>query len=323
MADEQTKSKRTKKGPKDEKAPKKKDESVRDADLSKITNKIRRQELYQKQKQLKAKEKRAKRKNNEGKDEDGVPKKVQKTIDNLRVADETMVEANDEEVMQDACTDEFASYFSGTTVPKILFTTCNRPRNYETMKFIEDLLELVPNSDYKCRKGIDLKKIIPQAIERGYTDVVVINEDQKKANGLIISHLPEGPTAHFKLTSICPVKKIKNHGKTSQHRPEVIINQFNTRLGHSVGRLLAALFPYDPEFQGRRAVTFHNQRDFIFFRHHRYIFKNKKKTGLQELGPRFTLKLRSLQKGTFNSKFGEYEWIHKRSEDTSRRKFYL
>ena len=43
----------------------------------------------------------------------------------------------------------------------------------------------------------------------------------------------------------------------------------------------------------------------------RYIFKNSKKAGLQELGPRFTLKLRSLQRGTFDSKFGEYEWIHK------------
>lgn len=43
----------------------------------------------------------------------------------------------------------------------------------------------------------------------------------------------------------------------------------------------------------------------------RYIFKNQKKAGLQELGPRFTLKLRSLQRGSFDSKFGEYEWIHK------------
>ena len=33
--------------------------------------------------------------------------------------------------------------------------------------------------------------------------------------------------------------------------------------------------------------------------------------GLQELGPKFTLKLRWLQKGTFDTKFGEYEWIHK------------
>jgi len=301
----------------------KKDEAdVKDADLSNIKNKIRRQEVYLKQKSEKAKEKRLKRKRNGDGDGDGAPK-VQKTLDNMRVADETMVEVDDEEVLQDACTDEFASYFSGMCVPKILFTTCNRPRCHETMKFIDDLLNIVPNSQYKNRRGIDLKKIIPQAIQHGFTDLVVINEDHKKANGLVISHLPDGPTAHFKLTSIKCSKKIKNHGKATSHRPEIVLNNFNTRLGHSVGRLLAALFPYDPEFQGRRAVTFHNQRDFIFFRHHRYVFKNSRKTGLQELGPRFTLKLRSLQKGTFDSKFGEYEWIHKRSEDTSRRKFYL
>jgi len=44
---------------------------------------------------------------------------------------------------------------------------------------------------------------------------------------------------------------------------------------------------------------------------------------LQELGPRFTLRLQSLQKGTFDSKSGEYEWVHKPDMDTSRRKFHL
>lgn len=43
----------------------------------------------------------------------------------------------------------------------------------------------------------------------------------------------------------------------------------------------------------------------------RYRFKNEKKVGIKEIGPRFTLKLRSLQMGTFDSKFGEYEWVHK------------
>lgn len=44
---------------------------------------------------------------------------------------------------------------------------------------------------------------------------------------------------------------------------------------------------------------------------------------LQELGPRFTLKLLSLQKGTFDSKYGEFEWVHKKEMDTSRRRFHL
>ena len=46
------------------------------------------------------------------------------------------------------------------------------------------------------------------------------------------------------------------------------MNNFSTRLGHTVSRMLAALFHYEPQFQGKRAVTFHNQRDYIFFRHH-------------------------------------------------------
>lgn len=36
-------------------------------------------------------------------------------------------------------------------------------------------------------------------------------------------------------------------------------------------RLIQSLFPQSPNFRGRRVVTFHNQRDFIFFRHHRWV----------------------------------------------------
>lgn len=72
-------------------------------------------------------------------------------------------------------------------------------------------------------------------------------------------------------------------------------------------------------------MTFHNQRDYIFVRHHRYLFDDHgKRARLQELGPQFTLKLRWLQHGTFDTVQGEFEWVHKRKQmDTSRRKFHL
>ena len=125
-------------------------------------------------------------------------------------------------------------------------------------------------------------------------------------------HLPDGPTFTYKLSSIIPSKEISGHGRTTAHKPELILNNFNTRLGHTIGRSFASLFPHVPEFNGRQVCTFHNQRDFIFFRRHRYIFDDEgKKCDLQELGPRFTLKLRSLQKGTFDTKYGEYEWKFK------------
>ena len=88
--------------------------------------------------------------------------------------------------------------------------------------------------------------------------------------------LPEGPTCLYRLTSLVLSKKIRNHGRATSHYPELILNNFSTRMGHRVGRMFASVFPQKPEFQGRRVVTFHNQRDFIFFRHHRYIFEQRK-----------------------------------------------
>ena len=81
-------------------------------------------------------------------------------------------------------------------------------------------------------------------------------------------HLPNGPTAYYRLSSIRYVREIKNRARFNNCRPEVIINNMTTRLGHTVGRMLASIFHYDPQFKGRKVVTFHNQRDYIFFRHH-------------------------------------------------------
>ena len=163
-----------------------------------------------------------------------------------------------------------------------------------------------------------------------------------------------GPTAFFKISNVVTSNNIPNHGASTSHVPELNLHNFSTHLGHRVGRLLASLFPHAADFRGRQVVTFHNQRDYIFVRHHRYIFKDKAEeeakkkivakmskarenfnntndtpmpginTRLQELGPRFTLKMRWLQEGTFENVAGEYEWIHKRKEmDTSRRRFFL
>jgi ribosome production factor 1 len=141
---------------------------------------------------------------------------------------------------------------------------------------------------------------------------------------MILTHLPKGPTATFKITSILPNAKIVNHGNPTEQFPEVILNNFDTKLGHRIGRMLSAIFPQRPEFTGRRVVTFHNQRDFIFVRHHRYIFtEDGKRANLQELGPRFTMKLLSLQRGTFDTTLGEYEWIHRADMNVSRKRFYL
>ncbi|ELU05194.1 hypothetical protein CAPTEDRAFT_20161 [Capitella teleta] len=296
-------------------------------DISLIKNKKRRAELFKQMKREKNKVKKAdrlrRRREAEELGDDAPPKQVPKTIENMRVKDVTMVPMEDEEVALDEGADEMATYFNRETTPKIMITTSVRIRK-KTGEFVRELVKVIPNSTLVNRRGFELKKIIPSAIEKGFTDIMVVNDDNKEPNGLVLCHLPDGPTAHFKISNVRLSRNLKRVGKKSDHMPEVILNNFSTRLGHTIGRILASVFPHDPQFQGRRVVTFHNQRDYIFFRHHRYQFKGKEKCGLQELGPRFTLKLRTLQKGTFDSKFGEFEWIHKRHEmDSSRRKFFL
>lgn len=270
------------------------------------------------------KEERKKRKDS------GVPKNVPKTIDSMREKDDTMLVDMDEEdqleLNLEIERDELSSYFQKTYEPKVLITFSDNPHE-KCRIFGRELTRIIPNSVSLYRNRSGVKKMVKSASDEGFTDIIIINEDKRQPNGMIVIHLPDGPTAHFRLSNVKLTPDLKrSYKEISEHRPEVILNNFSTHLGNTVSRMLAALFHYDPEFRGRRAVTFHNQRDYIFFRHHRYEFISGGKVRLRELGPRFTLKLRSLQDGTFDSKTGDYRWIitdKRHAMETSRRKFYL
>jgi ribosome production factor 1 len=120
-------------------------------------------------------------------------------------------------------------------VPTACCITVRFPqRMYE---FIQDLLLVFPNSFYYARKKYDvsnarecnlwlisleqLQKIVGYASEKGFTDILVINEDRKKlsmqrrsvltacsvllcvlVDGLTHIHLPDGPTAYYKLSNV-------------------------------------------------------------------------------------------------------------------------
>ncbi|XP_057531823.1 uncharacterized protein LOC130809961 [Amaranthus tricolor] len=313
---------------------------------SMIKNKQKRSEIHSKLKREKKLEKRKKHKARDAADKRAIelgeelpPRPVPKTIENTREADETVCKPDDEELFAELETDEFSAVLKGERVPKVLITTC-RFNSTRGPEFIKELLQVIPNSSYRKRGTYDLKKIITYANKKDFTSLIVVHTNRREPDALLIIGLPDGPTAHFKLSKLVLRKDIKNHGNPTTHWPELVLNNFTTRLGCRIGRMIQSIFPQNPEFRGRRVVTFHNQRDYIFFRHHRYVFekkeskntdsKDKKVTApekviarLQECGPRFVLKLITLQHGTFDSKGGEFEWAHKPEMDTSRRRFFL
>ncbi|KAK9880783.1 hypothetical protein WA026_013110 [Henosepilachna vigintioctopunctata] len=293
-----------------------------------IKNKMVRNQKYKKEKQVKQKEKK---KSKLERKKSAEPKQLPHTIESLRDKDETfvdeLVDEDRELVSHDLENDEFSNYYKQSYEPKVLITYSDNPMK-KTRIFGRELTRIIPNSVSLYRNRSGVKKIVQSAIAKDFTDILVINEHRKEPDGLLLIHLPNGPTAHFRLSNVRITTELrKNHKDITEHRPEVILNHFSTRLGLTVSRMLGAIFHYSPEFEGQRAVAFHNQRDYIFFRHYRYGFdQNGKKARLKELGPRFTLKLRSLQRGTFDSKYGQYEWIiqgKRHSMETSRRKFFL
>lgn len=292
-----------------------------------VKNKEIRHKRFKRLQSVKRKEEKASKKTRQL---EGTPSAPTHTIESLREKDETTVvniEGEDQaEVMNDLANDEFREYYQKSYEPRVMITFNATPHD-RTRQFGSLLKKMIPNASQFRRNKTRLKRVCQSAIREKFTDLLVINENNKKPEGLLLIHLPEGPTAHFKISNFKGLKDLRRkEDDISTHRPEVILNNFTTRLGLTIGRMLGALFHYQPEFRGRRAVTFHNQRDYIFFRHHLYEFdKNGKRVKLRELGPRFTLKLRSLQVGLYDGKCGDYEWMitNKRHLMESRRRFFL
>lgn len=231
---------------------------------------------------------------------------------------------------------KFPSLFTTTPPPppKILITTGINSTLHDQARL---LTTLIPNSIYIRRSShryghkFSVREISSFASNRKYTSVLVLEEDQKRPSGLTAVHLPDGPTFHFTISNWIEGKKMPGHGNPTSHTPELILNNFRTPLGLLTAHLFRSLWPAQPEVQGRQVVTLHNQRDYIFLRRHRYVFREKRDTekivtgtdgkavkgvediraGLQELGPRFTLKLRRVDKGIQRKSGQEWEWQSK------------
>ncbi|CAG8538410.1 4750_t:CDS:2 [Diversispora eburnea] len=197
---------------------------------SQIKNKIKREEIHAKQKQLKSRKKieeRLRRQKEEAEDpekkKERLAKNIPRTLENVREFDETIVDAEDLEVLEDEASDEFSKYFQEGVSPKMLITTNKRPSKVG-YDFASELIDVFPNSNFVRRKNqVSIKQIIEFCNNRNYTDILVVNEEKK------------------------------GHGRSSCHKPELILNNFNTRLGHTIGRWFQALFPHVPEFKGRQA----------------------------------------------------------------------
>jgi ribosome production factor 1 len=271
------------------------------------------------------------------------------TTEDKRTGETAMIKA-DSEFKADSLLEEIQTQTESTKT--MLLCAEDHPAE-RTYLFMKELCFSIPGCQFFKRKTYPLKKIANFAGNRGFNTLIVIQEKDKQPDSMFVVSLPEGPTAYYKITGLRLGSEMKHSVPcNTEHKPEIITNNFKTRLGLRVAKQLQAVFPQVGDDIGRRTIVFHNQRDFIFFRHYRYIFRNvtmkgheeeemKKKKDifdpdrsddysdedgikppscdLKEIGPRMTLRLRSLQlTGVFDKKNAEFEYMWRPDVNVSR-----
>lgn len=297
--------------------------------LSAIRNKQRRTSMYIKWKDIRTKQRAQERRKRQEErrilGDDAPPMKPQRTIETAYPPQEKEEEFKPEDLIEEQEFDEFAAHFSGDLPSKILITNginIKRPTK-KSKNFIADLVTLIPNSNYYPRKNYSLASIQDAAIQRDFTGIIVVSEEHKKIHSLYHICLPEGPCARYRVSNVATRDELRKPDNPTTKYPELITKNFTTRLGKRVVRMLQTLFPAHPNLMGRQTVTFHNQRDFIFLRRHRYLFKSRDKVGIREVGPRCTLRLQDLQLGLFDPQCGEYEFKYSKNIDPKRKRHFL
>ncbi|KAJ1693320.1 hypothetical protein LUZ63_010018 [Rhynchospora breviuscula] len=219
--------------------------------------------------------------------------------------------------------DEYAN--ATMSDPKIMLTTSRNPSAPLT-QFVKELKIVFPNSIRMNRGGQVLSEIIESCRAHEYTDVILVHEHRGVPDGLIVSHLPFGPTAFFSLLNVVTRHDIKDRkamGTMSEAYPHLIFNNFTTKVGERTANILKHLFPV-PKPDSKRIITFANQSDYISFRHHVYEkHGGPKSIDLKEVGPRFELQLFQIKLGTLDQKEAQNEYVTRPYMNTAKKRNVL
>ncbi|VVA33170.1 PREDICTED: U3 [Prunus dulcis] len=209
--------------------------------------------------------------------------------------------------------------------PKILITTSRNP-SAPLVQFAKELKLVFPNAQQMNRGGQVISEIIETCRAHDFTDVVLVHENRGVPDGLFIIHLPFGPTAFFELRNVVTrhdIKDKKAMGTMPQVYPHVILDNFTTKLGERTANILKHLFPV-PKPDTKRIITFANQSDYISFRHHTYEkHGGPKSIVLEEIGPRFEMRLFKIKLGTLDQTESQDEWVFKPYMNTAKKQKFI
>jgi len=216
--------------------------------------------------------------------------------------------------------DEYAEI--GLSNPRVCVTTSHDPSS-RLKQFVKEVKLLIPNSIRVNRGGTRVADLVQGCREADFTDVVVVQETRGEPDGLVVCHLPLGPTAFFSLSHAVLRHDLQTRAAPmSEAYPHLILNGFQSQIGCRAANILKALFPI-PKPDSKRVVTFSNDSDFISFRHHMYAKTSHKEVTLHEVGPRFEMRLYQIRLGTLDQKDADNEYVLRPYQNTANKRDVL
>jgi len=242
-----------------------------------------------------------------------LPTELRRDADKLRA--EMELEDASRSAPSDGIDSEYAN--AGVTDPKVLVTTSHDPSSKLT-QFLKEVRLLLPNAQRMNRGGNTVAQIVETCRADGFTDLVVLQEHRGVPDGLVVSHMPYGPTAYFGLHNVVMRHDIPKVAPVSEAFPHLVLHNLTTKVGRRIGTILQNLFPV-PKADSRRVVSLVNRDDFISLRHHVYT-KDKADVHLMEAGPRFELRLYQIKLGTIEQTEVENEWVLRPYQNSAKRR---
>ncbi|XP_078491241.1 U3 small nucleolar ribonucleoprotein IMP4-like [Ciona intestinalis] len=210
----------------------------------------------------------------------------------------------------------------GVEDPKIMVTTSRDPSS-KLKQFAKEVKLIFPNSQRLNRGNHEMKALVAACRANDVTDFIILHEHRGNPDGIIISHLPYGPTAYFNISGCVMRHDIPDVGTMSEVYPHLIFHNFKSKLGERVKTILQALFPV-PKEESKRTISFINEDDFISFRHHNYSKPDHKNIELKEIGPRFQLRLYEIKLGTIDEEASaDTEWRLHSFMNTAKKRRHL
>lgn len=241
--------------------------------------------------------------------EEGKPIPTELRKDEGKLRKEVELEDDNTAVQRTHVDDEYAH--AGEIDPKVLVTTSRNPSS-RLVQFAKEIKLVVPNAQRINRGGQVLSELVESCRSHEFTDIIVLHEHRGEPDGLVVCHLPYGPTAYFGLHNTVlrhDIGQKREVGTISEAYPHLIFDNFTSKLGQRCASILKHLFPV-PKDDSKRVITFSNRTDYVSFRHHTYVKpKGATSIDLTECGPRFELKLYQIKLGTMDQAHVEDEWV--------------